>query len=191
MTAPLTNPWTRSSSAAAVHAAALPERGLARRGRAHWAPCTVCWRPVSRRLARGDGMRDARWLCRRSGPEAQMAPCACAPRARRCGETHGTALRHFATALAHCAGTRAACAHVPSRRRPRRKPCSAARNGSRPVRQLARSCWLIENGVFIDCNRAAIHMLGYTRREDILQHPSRLSPEKQPDGRLSLRRPKS
>ncbi|MBZ0223430.1 MAG: EAL domain-containing protein [Dokdonella sp.] len=46
-------------------------------------------------------------------------------------------------------------------------------------------CWLIEHGRFIDCNRAASVFLGYERREDILQHPARLSPEFQPDGRLS------
>ena len=47
-------------------------------------------------------------------------------------------------------------------------------------------CWLIENRVFTDCNHAAIKMLGYTHREDILQHPSLLSPEFQPDGRPSF-----
>ncbi len=47
-------------------------------------------------------------------------------------------------------------------------------------------CWIIENGVFTDCNRAAVQALGYAQREDILQHPSRLSPEFQPDGRTSF-----
>ena len=47
-------------------------------------------------------------------------------------------------------------------------------------------CWIIENGAFTDCNLAAVQALGYTRREDILQHPSRLSPEFQPDGRASF-----
>lgn len=47
-------------------------------------------------------------------------------------------------------------------------------------------CWLIENGQFTTCNHAAVQALGYARREDILQHPSRLSPEFQPDGRLSF-----
>ncbi len=47
-------------------------------------------------------------------------------------------------------------------------------------------CWLIENGVFTDCNLAAVQVLGYAQREDILQHPSRLSPEFQPDGRASF-----
>ena len=47
-------------------------------------------------------------------------------------------------------------------------------------------CWIIENGAFTDCNLAAVQALGYARREDILQHPSRLSPEFQPDGRSSF-----
>ena len=47
-------------------------------------------------------------------------------------------------------------------------------------------CWLIENGVFSDCNRAAVSILGYSHREDILQHPSRLSPPFQPDGQPSF-----
>jgi len=47
-------------------------------------------------------------------------------------------------------------------------------------------CWIIEDGRFIDCNHAAVQALGYERREDILQHPSRLSPAVQPDGRPSF-----
>lgn len=47
-------------------------------------------------------------------------------------------------------------------------------------------CWLIEEGQFTDCNQAALAILGYARREDILQHPARLSPEYQPDGRSSF-----
>jgi len=47
-------------------------------------------------------------------------------------------------------------------------------------------CWLIENGQFTDCNHAAVQVLGYERRADVLQHPSRLSPEFQPDGRPSF-----
>lgn len=47
-------------------------------------------------------------------------------------------------------------------------------------------CWLIEDGQFTDCNQAALAILGYARREDILQHPARLSPEYQPDGRSSF-----
>ncbi|MCL4757184.1 MAG: EAL domain-containing protein [Rhodocyclaceae bacterium] len=47
-------------------------------------------------------------------------------------------------------------------------------------------CWLIDRGVFTDCNRAAIRILGYEDRDEMLQHPSRLSPEFQPDGRPSF-----
>jgi diguanylate cyclase (GGDEF)-like protein/PAS domain S-box-containing protein len=47
-------------------------------------------------------------------------------------------------------------------------------------------CWLIDKGVFTDCNRAAIRILGYAHRDEILQHPSRISPEFQPDGQPSF-----
>ncbi len=47
-------------------------------------------------------------------------------------------------------------------------------------------CWLIKGGQFVDCNLAALKILGYQTREEILQHPSRLSAEFQPDGRASL-----
>jgi diguanylate cyclase (GGDEF)-like protein/PAS domain S-box-containing protein len=47
--------------------------------------------------------------------------------------------------------------------------------------------WIIENNRFVDCNDAAVAMLGYTSREDLLNtHPSKLSPEFQPDGRRSF-----
>ena len=46
--------------------------------------------------------------------------------------------------------------------------------------------WLIEHGQFTDCNRAAVAILGYACREEILQHPSRISPEYQPDGSASF-----
>lgn len=46
-------------------------------------------------------------------------------------------------------------------------------------------CWLIKGGQFVDCNHAALTILGYQSREAILQHPSRLSPVLQPDGRPS------
>lgn len=46
--------------------------------------------------------------------------------------------------------------------------------------------WL-ENGVFIDCNQAAINLMGYTNKAELLVvHPSVLSPEIQPDGKSSL-----
>jgi len=42
---------------------------------------------------------------------------------------------------------------------------------------------IIENGKFIDCNEATLHMLKYKTKEDFLNvHPSVLSPKKQPDG---------
>ncbi len=45
---------------------------------------------------------------------------------------------------------------------------------------------LIGDNTFIDCNEATVSMLGYDSREQFLQtHPSELSPETQPDGRLS------
>ncbi len=46
---------------------------------------------------------------------------------------------------------------------------------------------LIINGdKFVDCNAAAVNMLRYANKQDLLNtHPSQLSPERQPDGRLS------
>jgi len=44
---------------------------------------------------------------------------------------------------------------------------------------------LIEDGIFIDCNEQAFHMLGYDNKQALLKHPSDLSPPKQPDGQLS------
>lgn len=46
---------------------------------------------------------------------------------------------------------------------------------------------LIENETFIDCNQAALDMMGYDSKEDMLStHPSDLSPETQSDGRSSF-----
>lgn len=46
---------------------------------------------------------------------------------------------------------------------------------------------VIENDRFVDCNKAVVKMLGYKNKEELLNtHPSELSPEKQPDGRLSF-----
>ena len=46
---------------------------------------------------------------------------------------------------------------------------------------------IIEGNNFIDCNKAALKMLKYENKEDLLKcHPSKLSPEKQPDGKLSF-----
>ncbi|MEI7637880.1 MAG: PAS domain S-box protein [Syntrophus sp. (in: bacteria)] len=45
---------------------------------------------------------------------------------------------------------------------------------------------IIYGNRFVDCNRAAIAMLRMTSKEEVLDtHPSALSPEHQPDGRLS------
>lgn len=51
--------------------------------------------------------------------------------------------------------------------------------------RLPDPCWLIENGRFIDCNRAALSILGYPSKEELLGHPANLSPRYQPDGKLS------
>ena len=45
---------------------------------------------------------------------------------------------------------------------------------------------IVENGKFVDCNEAAVKMLGYQKKQQLLQvHPSKLSPLRQADGRLS------
>ena len=45
---------------------------------------------------------------------------------------------------------------------------------------------IIKNKRFVDCNQAAVEMLRYNNKKELLNtHPSELSPEKQPDGRLS------
>jgi len=45
---------------------------------------------------------------------------------------------------------------------------------------------IIEHGRFVECNQAAIDMLGYANEDVLLQsHPSEISPEYQPDGRSS------
>ena len=47
--------------------------------------------------------------------------------------------------------------------------------------------WIIENNKFIDCNQAAVNMLGYKNKDDFINtHPSKLSPEYQPDGEDSF-----
>jgi PAS domain S-box-containing protein len=46
---------------------------------------------------------------------------------------------------------------------------------------------LIDGSIFVDCNEATAQMLGYsTRKEFLMTHPSKLSPQKQPDGRESF-----
>ncbi len=45
---------------------------------------------------------------------------------------------------------------------------------------------IIEGDRFVDCNRAALHMLRMNSKQELgIAHPSELSPEYQPDGRLS------
>jgi PAS domain S-box-containing protein len=46
---------------------------------------------------------------------------------------------------------------------------------------------IIENGKFVDCNNATIKMLHFNKKAEFLNtHPSELSPEKQPDGKMSF-----
>lgn len=48
---------------------------------------------------------------------------------------------------------------------------------------------IIENNLFVDCNDAAVKMLGYPDKEAVLNtHPSELSPEFQPDGQPSIQK---
>ncbi len=45
---------------------------------------------------------------------------------------------------------------------------------------------IIVEDKFVDCNAATLKMLGYQNKQELLNtHPSELSPERQPDGRLS------
>ncbi len=47
--------------------------------------------------------------------------------------------------------------------------------------------WIIEDNQFIECNQAAVRILGYASMEEFLYvHPSKLSPEFQPDGEPSF-----
>jgi len=46
---------------------------------------------------------------------------------------------------------------------------------------------VIDGDTFVDCNEATVKMLRYANRDELLQtHPSELSPEFQPDGRISF-----
>ncbi len=46
---------------------------------------------------------------------------------------------------------------------------------------------LIVNGLFTECNQAAVNMLGYSSKKDFLNtHPYQLSPPTQPDGKTSI-----
>ena len=50
----------------------------------------------------------------------------------------------------------------------------------------ADACLIINNGLFVDCNKATIQMLGFKSKAQVLNtHPSELSPEFQPDGQKS------
>ena len=60
-----------------------------------------------------------------------------------------------------------------------------------PYRELfersADAILIIEGETFVDCNDAAVEMLRYSTKEEVLQtHPSELSPPLQPDGRSSF-----
>jgi len=47
--------------------------------------------------------------------------------------------------------------------------------------------WIIYGNRFVECNDAAISILGYSSREELLNvHPSKLSPARQPDGEDSF-----
>ncbi|MDT8445064.1 MAG: PAS domain S-box protein [Desulfuromonadales bacterium] len=51
----------------------------------------------------------------------------------------------------------------------------------------ANAMLIIENGEFVDCNAAAVAMLGYDQKEELISTPPfQLSPEFQPDGRRSF-----
>ncbi|MEA1919085.1 MAG: FIST N-terminal domain-containing protein [Campylobacterota bacterium] len=46
---------------------------------------------------------------------------------------------------------------------------------------------ILENNIFVQCNEKIVSMLGYASKEAVLRlHPSKLSPEFQPDGRSSF-----
>jgi len=46
---------------------------------------------------------------------------------------------------------------------------------------------IIKNGKFADCNQATVEMLRFNKKEELLNtHPSKLSPDVQPDGRSSF-----
>jgi len=50
---------------------------------------------------------------------------------------------------------------------------------------------IIEDETFVECNQAAIDMLGYKNKTEFLNtHPSKLSPDKQPDGKDSFTKAK-
>ena len=53
--------------------------------------------------------------------------------------------------------------------------------------ELTDAILIIEGEAFVDANQAAIDMLGFSTREEVLRtHPSKVSPPTQPDGRDSF-----
>ncbi len=47
--------------------------------------------------------------------------------------------------------------------------------------------FLVDGEIFVDCNEAAVRMLGYSKRSELFgKHPSQLSPPMQPDGKNSF-----
>jgi PAS domain-containing protein len=70
------------------------------------------------------------------------------------------------------------------------EPVSDVLSGS-PLKMLlersADATLLIDDKQFVDCNQAALEMLGFTSKESVLsRHPSELSPTNQPNGNSSL-----
>ncbi len=48
-------------------------------------------------------------------------------------------------------------------------------------------CWLLKDGKFTECNLSALTLFGFESKEYFLgMHPSKISPEFQPDGQLSM-----
>jgi PAS domain S-box-containing protein len=73
---------------------------------------------------------------------------------------------------------------------------AALRESEETFRRLfnesADSTLLLDDTGFIDCNQSAISILGYSSREEVLnKKPWDISPEKQPDGRLSTEKAKA
>lgn len=73
----------------------------------------------------------------------------------------------------------------------RQRALAALREEQERFRSLFESSpdpvWIIENNAFTDCNEAAAQILGYPSRSKLLfVHPSKLSPEFQPDGESSF-----
>ncbi len=72
-----------------------------------------------------------------------------------------------------------------------RQKARALRESEARMRALFESspdpAWIIEDNHFVECNAAAVAMLGYGSREELLFiHPSKLSPPTQPDGEASF-----